>query len=64
VENLPVIIRRRDTGALVQRSVFPTRIAGILFKIDSRGALLAAARSLWGLGPKEQGFAATSALAR
>jgi len=53
IENLPVIIRRRETGELVQRFVFPTTIAGVNFKADPRGALLATARGLWGMGSKE-----------
>jgi outer membrane protein assembly factor BamB/tetratricopeptide (TPR) repeat protein len=53
VENMPVIVRHRDSGALVQRFVFPTKIAEVVFKIDPRGALVATSRGLWGLGPKE-----------
>jgi len=53
LENMPVILRRRETGALVQRFVFPTTIADVTFKVDSRGALLATSRGIWSLGPKE-----------
>jgi hypothetical protein len=55
IETLPVVIRRRDTGALVQRFVFQTALGDVLFKTDSRGALLATSRGIWGLGPKEGG---------
>jgi outer membrane protein assembly factor BamB/tetratricopeptide (TPR) repeat protein len=64
VENMPVIIRRRDDGALVQRFVFPTTIAEVICRIDPRGALVATSRGLWGLGQKEQSSSSTSALAR
>jgi outer membrane protein assembly factor BamB len=53
IENMPVIVRRRDTGELVQRFVFQTTIAGVTFKADPRGALLATTRGVWGLGSKE-----------
>jgi hypothetical protein len=53
IENIPVIVRLRETGALVQRFVFPATIADALVKADSRGALVATARGIWGLGSKE-----------
>jgi hypothetical protein len=53
VQNMPVIVRQRETGALVQRFVFPTTIADVMFKVDPRGVLVATSRGLWGLGPKE-----------
>ena len=53
LENMPVILRRRETGALVQRFVFPTTIADVMLKVDSRGALLATSRGMWSLGSKE-----------
>jgi outer membrane protein assembly factor BamB len=62
--DLPVIIRRCDSGALVQRLVFPTTRAEFRLKIDARGALLATSRGLLGLGPKEHGAISTSVLAR
>jgi outer membrane protein assembly factor BamB/tetratricopeptide (TPR) repeat protein len=54
---MPVIVRRRETGQLVQRFVFPTTIADVIFKADSRGAVVASARGLWGLGSKEASVA-------
>jgi outer membrane protein assembly factor BamB len=53
LENMPVILRQRETGALVQRFVFSTTIANVAFKVDSHGALLATARGIWSLGSKE-----------
>jgi outer membrane protein assembly factor BamB/tetratricopeptide (TPR) repeat protein len=53
LENMPVIVRRRDDGALVQRFVFPTTIADVMLKVDPRGTNVATARGLWGLGSKE-----------
>ena len=50
---MPVIIRQRETGELVQRFVFSTTIADLTLKADPHGALVASARGLWGLGSKE-----------
>jgi cellulose synthase operon protein C len=50
---MPVIIRRRENGDLVQRFVFPTTIADLTLKADTHGAIVATARGLWGLGSKE-----------
>jgi hypothetical protein len=50
---IPVIVRRRETGELVQRFVFPTRIADLTLKADSHGGLVATTMGLWGLGLKE-----------
>jgi outer membrane protein assembly factor BamB len=54
VENLPVIVRRRATGSLVQRFVFPATVANVRLKIDPGGALLATPRGVWGLGAREK----------
>jgi len=64
LENMPVILRRRETGALVQRFVFPTQIADVTFKVDSRGALLATSRDIWSLGSKAASQSALSERAR
>jgi len=53
IENMPVILRLRETGALVQRFVFPTTIADVTFKVDTRGALVATSQGMWSLGSKE-----------
>jgi hypothetical protein len=52
VENLPVIVRQRETGALVQRFMFATAIADVTFKVDPRGVVVATSKGLWSLGPK------------
>ncbi len=36
---MPVIVRQRETGELVQRFVFPTTIADVTFKADPHGGL-------------------------
>jgi outer membrane protein assembly factor BamB/tetratricopeptide (TPR) repeat protein len=53
IENMPVIIRRRESGELVQRLVFATTIADVTLRPDARGVLLATSRGLWGLGSKD-----------
>jgi hypothetical protein len=50
---MPVVVRQRETGELVQRFVFSTAIADLTLKADPHGALVATARDLWGLGSKE-----------
>jgi outer membrane protein assembly factor BamB len=55
IETMPVVVRRRESGALVQRFLFRTPPADVLFKADARGALLATSQGIWGLGPKEAG---------
>jgi cellulose synthase operon protein C len=52
VENMPLVVRRRDTGELVQRFVFQTALADASVKVDWRGALVATSRGVWGLAPK------------
>jgi outer membrane protein assembly factor BamB len=52
VENMCVIVRRRENGALVQRFVFPTKIADVAFKADPGGVWVATARGLWALGER------------
>jgi outer membrane protein assembly factor BamB len=53
VDSMCVIVRRRDTGALVQRFVFPATAAEAAFKADPRGVWVATARGLWALGRRE-----------
>ena len=50
---MPVIVRQRDTGELVQRFVFPSTIADLTLKADPHGGLVATTVGLWGLGSKE-----------
>jgi outer membrane protein assembly factor BamB/tetratricopeptide (TPR) repeat protein len=52
VDNMCVIVRRRDNGALVQRFVFPTTIADVALRADPRGVWVATARGLWALGER------------
>ncbi len=49
---MPVIVHRREDGALIERFVFQTTISEVTFKIDPRGALLATEKGVWALGPK------------
>jgi len=60
VENMCVVVRRRETGALVQRFVFPTTIANVALKADPRGVWIATARGLWALGKREGGSSPAS----
>ena len=50
--NMPVIVRRRQDGALLQRFVFPTTIEQVALSVDRRGALLATAKGMWALSSK------------
>ncbi|WP_337174771.1 PQQ-binding-like beta-propeller repeat protein [Paludisphaera sp.] len=47
---LPVVVRRRDDGALVQRLALPTPIDEVALRIDPRGATVATPHALWSLG--------------
>jgi outer membrane protein assembly factor BamB len=49
LESMPVVVRRQETGALVQRFVFPATIADVKVKLDDRGAMIATSRALWAL---------------
>ncbi|MGC8642125.1 MAG: PQQ-binding-like beta-propeller repeat protein [Isosphaeraceae bacterium] len=49
LESMPVVARRLDNGALVQRFVFPATIADVKVKLDPRGAVVATSRALWAL---------------
>lgn len=55
MESLPVVMRRQETGALVQRFVFPATIADVNLRLDSRGALIATSRALWALTRRDAG---------
>ena len=52
VENMPLVVRRRETGELVQRFVFQTALADATINVDWRGALVATSRGVWGLASK------------
>jgi outer membrane protein assembly factor BamB/tetratricopeptide (TPR) repeat protein len=55
LESMPVVVRRQETGALVQRFVFPATIADVSVKLDGRGALVATSRALWALHRRDSG---------
>jgi hypothetical protein len=61
MENMPIVVRRQDTGALVQRFVFPATIADVSLRLDGRGALLATSRVLWALARPAAGSVAKPA---
>ena len=48
--DLPLVFCRRDTGALVQRLVFPAGAAELAVRLVPRGVLVATQAGLWGLG--------------
>jgi hypothetical protein len=50
--SVPLSVRRREDGALVQRLVFPTAISEITFKLDPRGAILATSSGIWALNSR------------
>jgi outer membrane protein assembly factor BamB len=49
MENMPVVVRRQDSGVLIQRFVFPATIADVSLRLDARGALVSTSRALWAL---------------
>jgi outer membrane protein assembly factor BamB len=53
IESMPVVVRRQDTGALVQRFIFPATIADVTLRLNTQGALLATPHSLWTLSRRE-----------
>ena len=57
---MPVIVRQRETGELVQRFVFPTTTADLTLKADPHGGLVATTLGLWGLGSKEASSSTSS----
>ena len=52
--DMPVIVHRRDDGALIERFVFQTTVSDVTFKVDPRGAILATAKGIWALGSKSR----------
>jgi outer membrane protein assembly factor BamB/tetratricopeptide (TPR) repeat protein len=55
IESMPLVVRSKERGALVQRFVFPATIADVNLKLDARGALVATPRALWALCGRETG---------
>ena len=52
LESLPLVFRRRDTGELVQRLVFPVAVSDVAVRLAPRGALVATQGGLWSLGER------------
>jgi outer membrane protein assembly factor BamB/tetratricopeptide (TPR) repeat protein len=49
---LPVVLRRRDTGVLVQRLLFPSPVTDLAVRLAPRGAFVATQAGLWALGDR------------
>jgi outer membrane protein assembly factor BamB len=52
IDGLPLVFRRRDTGALVQRLFFPVTLADVAVRLAPHGALVATRGGLWSLGER------------
>ena len=54
LESLPLVFRRRDSGELVQRLVFPVAVSDVAVRLAPRGALVAAqgGSGRWASGPR------------
>ena len=52
--DMAVIVRRRETGSLVQRFVFSAIVSGVTLQFDPGGALVATPRGVWGLGARDK----------
>jgi outer membrane protein assembly factor BamB len=50
LSGLPLVFCRRDTGALVQRVVFPADISALAVRLAPQGTLIASQAGLWALG--------------
>jgi outer membrane protein assembly factor BamB len=55
VQTMPLVVRAKENGRLVQRFVFPATIADVNLKLDARGALVATPHALWALCRREAG---------
>lgn len=55
---LPVVFRRRDTGAIVQRLLLPTPVTDLTLKLAPRGAFVATQGGLWAFGDRPEPVAA------
>lgn len=51
-EGLPLIFRRRDTGSLEQRVLFPVSVSDVTVRLSPRGALVATRDGFWALGER------------
>jgi outer membrane protein assembly factor BamB len=50
--SIPIVFRRRDTGQLVQRLVFPAPAADLTVRLAPRGAFVASQGGLWALNDR------------
>jgi hypothetical protein len=54
IEGLPLVFRRRDTGDLVQRLLFPVAVVEVAVRLAPSGALVAAQGGVWSLGDRRE----------
>jgi outer membrane protein assembly factor BamB/tetratricopeptide (TPR) repeat protein len=52
VEGLPLVFRKRDTGELVQRLLFPVAVTDVAVRLSPKGAVVATQAGLWALGER------------
>lgn len=50
LDGLPIVFCRRDTGAPVQRLIFPATVRRLAVRLDAQSALVATQGRLWSLG--------------
>ncbi len=53
ISTLPIVIRRRDDGELIQRLLFQTTVSDLAVRFSPRGALVATQNGLWSLGDRQ-----------
>jgi hypothetical protein len=53
IESMPLVVRKKETGALLQRFLFDATTANVHLRLDARGALVATPRVLWALTLRE-----------
>jgi cellulose synthase operon protein C len=51
---MPVVVHRRDDGALIERFVFQTTVSEVTFEVDPRGVILATTKGIWALNAKSE----------
>lgn len=51
-EELPLVFRRRDTGTLMQRVLFPVSASDVTVRLAPQGALVATRDGFWALGER------------
>ncbi|SIO67289.1 Outer membrane protein assembly factor BamB, contains PQQ-like beta-propeller repeat [Singulisphaera sp. GP187] len=52
-EGLPLVFRRRDTGTLVQRMLFPMTASDVTIRLAPNGAMVATREGFWALGARQ-----------